>query len=95
MLYSHEGTIRHVENIDEDGHAIIHYDVDATEGQSGAPLQLLSDKSVSCGVHGGFDYNFNVGTLITRPIYENFVIPTLMKYVNIVTEAVEAKIEIN
>ena len=83
-MYSDHGTIRKVEETDEEGHAIIHYDVDATEGQSGAPLQLLNERLTSIGVHGGFDLDFNVGTLITKPIYDKFIIPTLLKYVALV-----------
>jgi len=79
-MYSHEGQIVGVVSTDDEGHAIVHYNVDATNGQTGAPL-LNSESWGSVGVHTGFGpEGFNVGTLITQPMMKRFIGPTIEKY---------------
>ena len=86
-MYSIEGRIQIVLDRGE-GHAIACYDADTSEGQNGAPMQIVEELGRSfvnletIGVHIGYDMeqHLNVGTLITKRVLENFIIPTLEKY---------------
>ena len=53
-MFRHEGFIHKFQHRG-DGHYVIYYDVDASEGQCGAPLQLKGTLQ-SVGVHAGY-YN--------------------------------------
>jgi hypothetical protein len=64
--YYHSGAVSEL----TDEH-IIYNDIDATEGQSGSPVLLESDKSTVVGIHThGHEGGPNWGTLITAPIKE-------------------------
>ena len=72
-----------------DGHGIVKYEVDTSEGQSGASLQVydsnqrLSCVGVHCGNMGGAQ-GINVGALFTKRVIDHFFTPTLKNYTRLI-----------
>jgi len=86
-LYTDEGAIAQVADAAKDGYYVAYYKIDATDGQSGAPLQHKDNLQV-VGVHTGTYYEgrrekkpkFSVCTLQTDKIVKEFIEPILEKF---------------
>ena len=82
-MYSDEGTVHKV-RLMEDGHGLVFYQIDTSDGQSGSGLQITGkDGHIHLvGVHTGYNSydNLNIGCLITSKILDKFILPIIKKY---------------
>ena len=78
-MYGSDGQIEKIEWKEDKEHALVLHSADSSPGQSGSAL-LIKDSEQSVGVHVGYYNNFNVGTLITQKILDDFIIPTAVEF---------------
>ena len=83
-LYSMQGDIMDIPDLKTKGNQFISYDCDTTQGQSGAPIQLVSkDKKgkltyTTIGIHySSGEQEENIGALINQYMFDSFIAPTI------------------
>ena len=80
-MYSDKNKILEAVN-DDQGHTIVKYEIDTSEGNSGGGLLTYKkDGSIQqIGVHCGFQDDYNIGAIFTKKIVDTFIKPTIKIY---------------
>jgi len=81
-MYSEHGGFT-IEDAGE-GHQVACYEIDTSPGNEGSPLHKFKGTEFSVletvGIHSGIQGLQTYGTIFTKKILDNFILPTLQQY---------------